>query len=126
MLRDAFANVGVDVHRLDFQRKILRLQLGQVDQLARQRRRTIQPLLHVADDFPALLLLADLGQQMQLRQHSGDRRTQFVRRIGHKAFFALVGGVDARHQLVDLHHHRPDFLILLADVDRRQVTRLAI
>ncbi len=126
VLRDAFADLRIDIHRLNLQRKIFRLQLGQVDQLARQRRRPIQPLLHVADDFPALLLLVDLGQQMQLRQHGGDRRAQLVRGVGHKSFLALIGGVDARHQFVDLHHHRPDFLILFADVDRRQVARLTI
>ena len=85
VLRDAFANVGVDVHRLDFQRKILRLQLGGLiswrdSDAARSSPCCMSPMISRRS------CCSLTGQQMQLRQHSGDRRTQFVRRIGHKAF----------------------------------------
>ncbi|MNP46306.1 hypothetical protein D3C76_1402960 [compost metagenome] len=118
-MSNAFADFCVDIHCFNLERKVFRLQLGQINQLARQRCGAIQPLLHVADNFLPFGFIRHLGQQVQLCQHGGNRGAQFVGGIRHKAFFPLVGGIDTRHQLIDFQHHRPNFLILRAYIDRR-------
>jgi hypothetical protein len=97
------------VDLLQLRRCQARFMAREAQQLLHQMAAPVQPFVHLGQRLCARFVAARALHQLQLQLQRGQRRTQFMRRVGHKGALRTQRDLELSHQRIQRQDHRTQF-----------------